>query len=283
MPPEAIAAALLSALINAGWNAALRSGSDRLVDVGAMGIGGIAFGVLLLAWRGVPEPSSWTYLALSAPAHFAYWVSLDRAYSSGELSHVYTLARGLAPALVLVGAVLAIGEPWTSTGVMGIVLVCTGVLSVGFSAGASLVATAWAAITSVAIAAYSLIDALGARASGDAVAYLGALSLSMFIPITLYCVVRRSPARIRAAMRERWTAMLAAGALGNLGFGLVLWAQTIAPVAYVTALRETSVLFGAAIAAFLLKESVTRRRWWGALLVAIGATSIAMASHGLER
>lgn len=74
MPPEAIAAALLSALINAGWNAALRSGSHRLVDVGAMGIGGIAFGVLLLAWRGLPAPSSWAYLALSAPAHFAYWV-----------------------------------------------------------------------------------------------------------------------------------------------------------------------------------------------------------------
>jgi len=123
----------------------------------------------------------------------------------------------------------------------------------------------------VTIATYSLLDALGVRISGDAVAYIGLSSIGTFAPISAWCLLRRRADQIAASMQGRWGRALLAGVASNLGFGLALWAQTIAPIAYVTALRETSVVFGTAVAAWVLREPVSARRWLGAAVVATGA------------
>ena len=275
MPPEAIAAALLSAAIHAAWNAVLKGGSDRLTVVGGMGIGGIVFGLAILVWRGFPVGASWPYLAGSAVVHILYWLALNRSYASGDMSHVYTIARGLAPALVAIGAVLVAGEVPSLSGSIGIGLVSLGIAAIGITRHAPVMATAWASATGATIATYSILDGLGARVSGDAIAYIGVSSLSTFVPITLYCVWRRGPVQMAAAMQGNWLRFVGAGAACDAGFGLALWAQTIAPLAYVTALRETSVVFGAAIATWVLREPVSGRRWPGAIVVALGAIALA--------
>lgn len=274
MPPEAIAAALLSALIHAGWNAALKAGKDRLVDMGVMGVGGCLFGLVLLAFTGAPVAGAWPYLIVSSVVHLVYWTALSRGYAAGDMSHVYTIARGSAPALVTIAAVFAAREVPSLAAGAGIALVSLGVMAVGVSPKAPANATAWALVTGAAIAIYSTIDALGARVSGDALTYVAWSSLGTFIPITVFAVVRRGPAPFLAAARGRWATAMTAGALSNAGFGIVLWAQMRAPIGYVTALRETSVVFGAAVAAVVLKEAVTTRRWAGALIVALGAVLI---------
>jgi drug/metabolite transporter (DMT)-like permease len=190
------------------------------------------------------------------------------------MSHVYTIARGTAPALVAIGALLAAGEVPSVPGTVGIVLVSLGIGAIGISRHAPLVATAWAGATGVTIATYSLLDGLGARVSGDAIAYIGASSIGTFLPITLYCFARRGFGPLAREMRGNWLRALTAGAASNAGFGLALWAQTLAPMAYVTALRETSVVFGAALAAWVLHEPVGRRRWLGAIVVAAGAVAL---------
>jgi len=214
-----------------------------------MGLGGIAFGVAILAWRGLPDAAAWPYLAISSGVHALYWIALDRGYAVGDMSHVYTIARGLAPVLVGVGAALTARELPSSVAATGIALVSGGIAAIGLSPRASRAATTWAVATGISIATYSLVDALGARASGDALAYIGVSSLGTFVPIAMYCFVRRSRETVGDAMRGRWVKVLAAGAFSNAGFGLALWAQTIAPIAHVTAIRETSVVFGVAIAA----------------------------------
>lgn len=275
MPPEATAAALLSALVHASWNAFLKAGRDRLIDLGVMGIGGSLFGISVVAWRGLPLAASWPYLVGSGIVHLAYWLALARSYSSGDMSQVYTIARGLAPALVTVGAMLAAQEAPTPSAAVGIAAVSAGIGAIGFSSRAPGRATAWAILTGVTIATYSLLDALGARASGNVIAYVGASALANFVPITVLLLPRRGIEDLSSAMRGRWWAVMGAGAISNAGFGLALWAQTIAPIAYVTALRETSVVFGAGIAATALRERVSARRWLGALVVAAGAALIA--------
>jgi drug/metabolite transporter (DMT)-like permease len=152
--------------------------------------------------------------------------------------------------------------------------VSVGILAVGFSPTAPLNATLWALLTGCAIATYSLVDALGARVAGSAWTYKAWGSLGVFLPIMAFGFLRRGPRRFAAAAKGRWTRGLIAGALSNAGFAIVLWAQMRAPIGYVTALRETSVVFGAAIAAILLHEAVTTRRWAGAVLVALGAVLI---------
>ena len=276
MPPEAIAAALLSAVIHASWNAALKAGRDRLVDVGVMGIGGVLFGVVLCAWRGAPAPASWPYLAASAVVHVAYWIALSRSYASGDMSHVYTIARGLAPLLVTVGALGAAHEAPSASAAAGIALVSLGIAALGFSLHAPARATGWAVATGITIAGYSLLDALGVRSAGDPIAYIGVSSIAGYAPICTVCLLRRRPEQIALGVRGRWGRVLIAGALSNAGFGLALWAQTIAPIAYVTALRETSVVFGAAIAAWVLREPVHARRWLGAGVVAGGAALLVL-------
>jgi uncharacterized membrane protein len=275
LPPEATAAALLSAVIHAAWNAMLKRGSDRLAVVNAMGVGAVALGAGLLAWRGLPPQSCWPFLAGSAVVHLLYWLALTRSYASGDMSHVYTIARGLAPALVAIGALVAVREAPSAAGSTGIALVCTGIAAIGVSARAPKIATAWASATAVTIAAYSILDGLGARASGDAFAYVGASAFGTYLPIIAYSSVRRGIAPVLTILSGRERRFVVAGIVCEVGFGLALWAQTIAPIAYVTALRETSVVFGAIIASWLLRESVSRRRWLGAVAVALGAALVA--------
>lgn len=274
MPVEAIVAALLSALIHASWNATLKSGVDRLIDVGIMGLGGIVLGIFMIAWGGWPAPAAWPYLAGSAVVHVVYWSALNRSYSFGDMSHVYTIARGMAPLLVTIGALLTAREIPSGMALAGIVLISAGIAVIGFSARAPARATAWAALTGVSIASYSLVDALGIRSSGSAASYIGVSSIGTFAPMCAYCMWKRGIGTVVQSGRGRWHKLMLAGAMTNAGFGLALWAQTIAPIAYVTALRETSVVFGAAIATFGLKEVVGRRRWAGAIVVAIGSCAL---------
>jgi drug/metabolite transporter (DMT)-like permease len=274
LPPEAIGAALFSAAIHASWNAVLKAGRDRLSVVGAMGVGGVIFGLAMLAWRGFPVVATLPFLGASAVVHVLYWLALSRSYASGDMSHVYTIARGSAPALVAIGAVLVAGEIPSLVGTVGIALVCLGIAAIGLSRTAPLTATAWAGATGLTIATYSIVDGLGARASGDAFAYIGASSIGTFVPISVYCFLRRGFGHMAREMRGDWLRAIAAGAASNAGFGLALWAQTLAPMAYVTALRETSVVFGAALAAWVLHEPVSRRRWLGAIVVAAGAIAL---------
>ena len=279
MPIEAIAAALLSAVIHASWNATLKSGGDRFADLAIMGLGGMLLGAAIIGWRGLPPAVAWPFLLGSSLVHIVYWTALSRGYASGDLSHVYTIARGLAPLLVTLGGALWVGEQPSPAALAGILLVSLGIAAIGLTRHASIAATGWACLTGLTISIYSLLDALGARASGDAITYMGLSAFATFLPTTAYGFWRRGSKPLRANLRGRAPQLLAAGAMTVIGFGLALWAQTIAPIAYVTALRETSVVFGAAIAALLLREPVSRRRWLGAVVVAAGATVLALGGR----
>ena len=275
IPLSALAATLLSALIHASWNLLLKgSAGDRLVDVAVMGLGGSLFGLVLIALFGTPVPEAWPYVLASSAIHLVYWTALTKGYDAGDMSHVYTIARGIAPALVTVAAVVFAREvPSWGQGV-GVLAISAGVMLVGVNRHAPLAATGWALLTGAAIAGYSLVDALGVRVNADVFSYKGWGAVFTFLPISLFVIAKRGPAGFAAAAAGRWRQGLFAGGISSAGFMLVLWAQMRAPIGPITALRETSVLFGAAAAALLLKEQVTPRRWAGALVVCAGAMLI---------
>ena len=274
MPPLAIAAAITSAVIHASWNAALNGGSDRIVDAFLIAVGGIlTWGVIAAVW-GAPRAEAWPFLAASVLIHLVYWYTLFNAYDAGDMSHIYTLSRGSAPLLVALGAAFAAHEVPPPLKMAGVALVSVGVLCVGFSPRAPLKATLWALSIGLCISAYSLVDALGARASGDALVYVAWTSGVMGVPMIGFAYWRRGR-QLWSDARVQPVRGLAIGVISFLGYGLVLWAQTIAPIAQVTALRETSVVFGALIAFLFLRERLGLRRWIGAIIVAAGAGLIA--------
>jgi uncharacterized membrane protein len=181
-----------------------------------------------------------------------------------------------APLLVAVGAALTAGEIPPPVKAAGIALVSAGVLCVGASPHAPLKATLWALGIGLCISSYSLVDALGARAGADALVYVAWTSGLMGVPMIAYALWRKggSGELMRAAAVAPWRGV-AIGIISFAGYGLVLWAQTFAPIAQVTALRETSVVFAALIAFLVLGERLGPRRWLGALIVALGAGLIA--------
>jgi drug/metabolite transporter (DMT)-like permease len=275
MPPLAIGAALISALIHASWNAALKGGrGDRIADAFLIAVGGILTWAVVAAIWGAPRAEAWPYLLASVLIHLVYWFTLFNAYDAGDMSHIYTLSRGSAPLLVAFGAALVVHEIPPPVKMGGVALVSVGVLCVGFSPRAPLKATLWAASIGLCIASYSLVDALGARAAGDALVYVAWTSGVMGVPMIAFAYWRRRGQLWTDAMAQPIRG-IAIGVISFAGYGLVLWAQTFAPIAQVTALRETSVVFGALIAFAFLRERLGFRRWLGALIVALGAGLIA--------
>jgi len=248
-----------------------------MVDLAVLGIGGSLFGCVLIALFGAPVAGAWPFICASSAIHLVYWTALTKGYAAGDMSHVYTIARGLAPALVTLGAVLFAAEvPGWGQG-LGVAAISLGVILVGVNRHAPLAATGWALLTGTAIAGYSLVDAMGVRVNADVFSYKGWGAVFTFLPISLFVIAQRGPAGFAAAAAGRWRQGLVAGALSSAGFMLVLWAQMRAPIGPITALRETSVLFGAGLAVLLLKEKVTPRRWAGALVVCAGAMLIGFA------
>lgn len=277
MPPLAIAAAIASAIIHASWNAALKGGTDRVTDSFLIAVGGLGAGIAIILWLGAPPPAAWPYIALTICIHLAYWFCLFKGYDAGDMSHVYTLSRGSAPLLVALGAALTASEIPPPLKMLGIALVSLGVFTVGASPRAPLRATLWAAAIGLCIASYSLVDALGSRAAGNAVLYIGWSMTLMSMPMAAFAFWRRGVRPLLASAAVAPWRGIGIGLISFAGYALVLWAQTFAPIAQVTALRETSVVWGALIAFLFLHERLGLRRWLGAAIVAAGAGLIAFA------
>lgn len=276
LPWEAVAAALVAALLHAAWNAGLKAGNDRLLDAALLFTVAGAIGLALLPFAPAMNAESAVWIALTAALHLPYVYFLARAYELGELGHVYTIARGLPPLLITLLAAVTVAEVPTLTAVAGIALISVGILTVGMSPGAHTRATVLAAAVAVSIAFYSISDGIGVRASGSALAY----NCWVFVAVgvtTLAMVAILRPGRITAYARLNWKRAAIGGVLSFVSYGLVLWAMTFASIAGVSAFRETSVVFAALIGMLFFGESAGSRRLTGALIVAAGAVVLKLA------
>jgi drug/metabolite transporter (DMT)-like permease len=186
------------------------------------------------------------------------------------MSAVYPVMRGSAPVLASASAVLVFGEPITPAVAAGVLLVSLGTMLVAWWNAPSRRALAWALATGATIAAYTVIDAQGSRAAPSAFSYIAWVFLTLGVGIAALFALWRGP-RFIAAAREQWKPGMIAGAMSIVTYGLALWAYRIGDVPRLAALRETSILFGVAIAVLALKERVGKARLAGAGVIAAGA------------
>jgi drug/metabolite transporter (DMT)-like permease len=264
-------AVLGAALLHASWNALLKGSADKQLDTVAFSIGSALLGLAIAPWLPAPARESWPWLAASAAVHILYFAFLANAYHWGELSYAYPIMRGGGPVIVAVVGALAFGEVLPLLPTLGVALVCAGIIA--FAAGrAHPRATAFALGNAVVIAAYTLIDAKGARASGSPVAYALWFFVANGVALYAWAGARRGAALPLHLVGNRWR-ILAGAALTTASYGVALWAMTRAPVALVAVLRETAVIFGAFIAHFVLREKLTRRR-----LIATGAVMLGLVA-----
>jgi drug/metabolite transporter (DMT)-like permease len=276
MPVEVTLAVLGAALAHATWNAMIKSSRDVLLDMTlVVFFAGVVTAPFMLAVP-VPPAAAWPYILASMALHLVYYVALVGAYRAGDLSHGYPIMRGVAPLIVSVCALGWLGEAPTPSVWAGVLLICGGVLSLGFAGfrwAESRVSLCWALLNAVIIASYTLVDAAGVRASGRAEIYVVWLFTLDALPFSLLILWMKKDQLVPYA-RRFWLRGLAGGFLSAAAYGVVLWAMTRAPVAAVAALRETSVIFAALIGAWLLKEGHIARRVAGAVTVAAGVIAL---------
>lgn len=272
------AAVLFAAAAHAGWNATIKRGLDPLVITVLIAIGAGAVAVSLLPLTGLPAASAWPWVLASVVIHLGYFVGLIEAYRTGDMSQVYPIARGSAPLLTATISTTWLGEALGLVGWMGLLSLVSGVFLLSLRGSGDLAklnrwAVSFALFTALTICAYSVVDGVGARVSGNAHAYTVALFIGNAVVMALYGVARRG-ARIVADMPSFWITGVVGGALQLGSYGIAIWAMTVAPIAIVAALRETSVLFGALIAIVILKEQLRAMRIVAALLIVAGLMMI---------
>lgn len=265
---------LLAGALHATWNTLVKTGGDRTAVLGlVMGAGAIPWLPFVVVLP-PPDPASWPYLLASLTVHMGYYAALLGAYRYGDLSKVYPIARGSAPAMVALGAFLVAGEGLHASEWLGIAIVSLGIVSLawrrsGDSAG-SLIGVGFAALTGASIACYLVIDGLGVRLSGAPVSYIAWLFVTEGVTMTLVVLVLRRRELV-ATLQSTWARGLAGGLLSTLSYGIAVWAMSLGSMAHVTALRETSVVIAALIGTRLLGEPFGRARVAAAAAVAVGA------------
>ena len=270
-------AVLGAGLLHAGWNALLKraKGGDPMLDTAAVVVGSAVWSILALPLAGLPDPAAWKFMAVSSLIHYAYYVTLSNAYRTGDLSFAYPIMRGTAPLITTLLGIVFLSELPSTKLAIGILLICAGIVSIAFVRRERHPPEAlrWALANAAIIAVYTLIDGAGVRASGRPFAYVSWLLALEGLPYLAWLLWRRGRAAVTYVARSHRLAIV--GGLGSLAaYAIVLWAMTLAPVAAVAALRETSVLFAAVIGAVWLKEGFGVMRLVGAASVVAGIAAL---------
>ena len=271
---------LVAAVTHAGWNAIAHGIKDQLVAFTLVETGGLICGVLLACFAPLPAAEAWPYLIGSVAIHIAYMCLLMQSFRLGDFGQVYPIARGIAPLVVTVLAAVFVGEVpgvWQTAGVVVASAGLGGVALWGMrgSQGQGLAVLA-AVGTGLTIAAYTVVDGVGVRASGTSLGYTAWLLLIMGVLLPAGAFAVRG-GELLAQLQPVAVRGLLGGALSVFAYGLVLWAQTRAELAPVAALRETTIIAGAVIGAVLFKERFGAPRVVAAALVVAG---IGLMLHG---
>ena len=278
LSPQVLLAVLVGALLHASWNALVKSSTDKSLDTALIHVLCSLYALPVCWYVGLPDPQVWPYIGASLLVHVAYYFALAGAYRHGDLGLAYPLMRGTAPVLVALSSFVVLGEVFTPLAWVGVLGVSAGLLCLG--AGGAMLrqkkALAFALSNAVLIAIYTVVDAKGARLNGHVLQYVALLFALDGWPFALLVLWHRKGA-VMPYIRGRWR-LAAGGAVASLAsYSIALWAMTVAPVALIAALRETSVLFAVILGAWLLKEPWTRMRVFGTAFIVMGVMALRLA------
>ncbi|OII68031.1 MULTISPECIES: DMT family transporter [unclassified Streptomyces] len=275
MTPLVAAAVVLAAVSHAAWNALAHHIRDQLVSFTLISGGGAVLGAAVAAAAPLPAAAAWPWLVLSAVVHVGYMALLMRSFALGDFGQVYPVARGTAPLAVLVLAAVFAHEVPDAGQLAGVAVASAGLLVLAlWGVRRSRRRPQWGALlaaggTGLAIAVYSVVDGIGVRASGSPLGYIAWLMLLQGVAVPAYAAYRRR-GQLAAQLRPHARRGLLGAVTAFAAYGLVLWAQTRAPLAPVAALRESSVIVGAGIGALFFKERFGTVRVAAAALMAAG-------------
>ena len=296
MTPISILLVLLSAFFHALWNYYGKTSRSPQIFFFWIGIftGGVAIIAFAIRLPIVPR-SVWIYIIGSGVVHFFYWFSLSHAYTLGEISYVYPIARS-APGFIPIFAILLLKEQISAQGIIGIFCIVFSIYLLQQRGGGltlkELIRYArqpdavWAFSTLGTVVAYSLIDKAGMSnfhahstqpPAWQAIIYYLVEGVIALIFYGLYIVFRFPWRELMEIGRREWRRIIATGSLAMTSYTLILYAYMTEKVSYVVALRQISVIFAVLLGSYLLKESHAKLRFAAAAVIVIGVFLISTA------
>lgn len=265
-------AVLGAAFLHALWNALIKVGASKIGSMVVLSVMEVPIGLAVALTRPWPNPEVWPWVLAAGCTHFAYKFFLTYAYEQGDLSRVYPIARGSAPMIVaLVGAAF-LADAVSHAQYAGIAVLGLGILMMTrgiFTDGESRKLLPFALGSAAATASYTLIDGLGARVSGDAVAYVGWIFVVDGILFAAGMLALRGRSVLNGGLRG-WVLGGFASAASYGAYAISIWAMTVAPIAVVAALRETSILFAVLIGWLVFGERMTPAKALAAAMIVLG-------------
>ncbi|MBV9420076.1 MAG: EamA family transporter [Alphaproteobacteria bacterium] len=266
----------VSAAVHAVVNVLTKRADDKYAMRLLIGVFSAVLVTPALFFLPLPSGRAWWFLAGTAVVHAIYELLLVKSYESAAFSAVYPVARGTGPLFTALGAILVLREPAPWVEVLGVVMVCGGVIAIGLSHRATegaLKGIGFALGTGLTIGIYTLIDASGVRAVPEPLTYV----LWFFVAHGASVLFTAPGIRGRAVVieaRRQWKLGVVVAALSIVTYGSAMLAYRFGATAQLAALRETSVLFGTALAMTFLGEHMTVRRWIAAAVIAGGAVML---------
>ena len=267
-----LALILVAAFLHASWNAVIKSAPNGLVSIALLNFMAGFFGLLILIVFPLPTIESVPYAILSTLIHTLYCSFLVMSYKVGDLSLIYPIARGSGPVFVALFSGFFIAEFIQTREWLGIIFVSAGIvymsasnkrLNIGYQP------VLLALLTGLCIAAYTIIDGLGSRLSGNPISYNGLITSLFSFPLIAYCYLKK-PEETILNLKKYWKSILIAAFMATASYGITLWVMSKMEIALVATLREVSVVFAALIGTMFLKESFGIRRIVGSLIVVGG-------------
>jgi drug/metabolite transporter (DMT)-like permease len=270
-----------SAVTLAGSNTLVKSAKDILGGRTVMTVSSSIMLMPAVFFVPLPSAATWVFLALSLPAHWLYQTALVRALSRGDLSMVFPVMRGTAPLLTAISASILLGEHLSPLAIAGLTIASLATIvfalpekNFGGSRAVRNSAILWALATGAGIAIYNVIDAQGVRSALDTTGTQWSFIVWLFvldwIGITTIMMVTRGPKEFVASARRALWPGLGAGVCSTFSFSMALYGFSVAPVAYISAMRETAVVFAAVLGWWFLREGFGARRTFAAVVLACG-------------
>lgn len=273
MTTAILLAVLAGALLHASWNALIKWEPDKLAASVAIAVGAGIVAIPLVLASPLPLAPSWPLIAASSIIHVAYFVLVGYALRHADLGVAYPLTRGSAPAFTAMIGAVWLGEMLSLSGWLAVGAIAAGIVTLSADAllrgGLTPRAAVLAFTNAAVVVAYTILDGVGARLAGSAVAYVSWMMAGTAILIALIAFVFYRE-KVREKERGFWIRALFGGAISIASYGIALWAMTKAPIGLVAALRETSVLFAAILGALIFDERFGPKRWAALILIVIG-------------
>lgn len=276
----AITLVLISAFMHATWNAVVRAGSSRFMTLAMVDGTALIICIAALPWVSLPSLEVWGYVLLSVGLNTIYRLFLIKAYETGDFGQVYPVMRGVPPVLVALFSYFLLHEQLSVQAITGVLLICGGIISLTFvrrMKAHMFKPILMAVCAGVFIASYTVVDAKGVRASESVLQYIIYLTVFQSIPIPILAFFKERSA-LAAAIRSHWRIGMLGGVFYLASYGLVLFALSLDAVAKVSALRETSVIIGAIIAALFFHERFGWRRMLSAFVIVGGIILIKVSN-----